>query len=118
MQTDKELLELAALAIGLEYFTWCGDGMREQAVHGVPHCGHQGEIWNPLGDDGDAFRLMVDLGIFIDPYGNDIRCGWVVDQKSLACRVISGDAGTDKLAAVRRCITRAAAEIGICGVIQ
>ena len=68
--TDRELLELAAKAAGMHPDHWCwnGYGMRELAVHGVPHCGFQGEIWNPLTDDGDALRLAVKLGISITPY--------------------------------------------------
>lgn len=43
--TDRELLELAAKAIGIDY--WFG---KEGTVE-----------WNPLTDDGDALRLAVKI---------------------------------------------------------
>ncbi len=60
MKTDRELLELAAKAAGL--------GVKWEQAHscfwiemgqGLP-INH----WNPLADDGDAFRLMVRLSLF------------------------------------------------------
>jgi hypothetical protein len=66
VSADRELLELAGKAFDLsEYHTWDGYGLREQRVHGVPHCGHHGPVWNPLEDDGDAFRLAAKLQLRI-----------------------------------------------------
>jgi hypothetical protein len=45
-RTDREMLELAAKAVGIPVI-WMQTTGR----------------WNPLEDDGDAFRLMVALGI-------------------------------------------------------
>jgi len=55
--TDRELLEMAAKAAGITRHDWIGIGLQEQRVHGVPHCGTDGPIWNPLTDDSDALRL-------------------------------------------------------------
>ena len=84
--TDRELLELAAKAIGKRLVPHEQAPMLDE--EGAPH-------WNPLADDGDALRLAVKLGI-------DITRAQVVfwDKES-----------TDPNAATRRAIVRAAAEI-------
>lgn len=104
-QDDKELLELAAKAAGIE---------GNQDVHGVWTLGSWeigGVCWNPIENDGDALRLAVSLFIDIRPSPDDWRhvaCGrndkvfdWQIELL-----------GDDPLAATRRAITRAAAEIG------
>jgi hypothetical protein len=53
-RTDRELLELAAKASGEWPESWRDS---EAYFTGVL------SRWNPLEDDGDAFRLMVALGI-------------------------------------------------------
>ena len=98
--TDRELLELAAKACGLEEAK-----MRIEFNQ-----------WNPLTDDGDALRLVVKLDfssllVWHYPEGAKSRKVW-----SPNCEYDKGNAseayGTDPLAATRRAITRAAAEIG------
>jgi hypothetical protein len=93
--TDKELLELAAKAAGLEVVT--------------PTMLKYGQ-WNPLTDDGDALRLAVKLDMSVDvdfyesssyAYASDSPRVWAVEVWR-----------DDKCAATRRAITRAAAEIG------
>ena len=93
--SDRELLELAAKACGLEEAK-----MRIEFNQ-----------WNPIEDDGDALRLAVSIFIDIRPSPDDWRhvaCGrndkvfdWQIEML-----------GNDPLAATRRAITRAAAEIG------
>lgn len=64
---DRELLELAAKAAGgIEY-----DQFKKIFRHLLP-MGFLGEEWNPLDDDGDAFRLAVSLSMQVV-----IRKGWV-----------------------------------------
>ena len=101
--TDKELLELAAKAAGLNrfYYEYLGNwGLIEDD----PESGW----WNPLTDDGDALRLAVklqlcvDIGYAIEFVGVLINGEYVVDVKQ----------GDDPYAATRRAIVRAAAEIG------
>lgn len=115
MSEDKELLELAAKAIGLEYFTWCGDGLREQKVHAVPHCGHQGMAWNPISDDTDALRLAVFLNIAIEPR-DDTGEVFATFMGSTGAKLEFFETrepfGNDKYAATRRAIVKAAAAIG------
>ena len=84
---DKNLLELAAKAAGFEA-GWVIQG------------------WNPLQGDGDALRLAVKLGLTL-----------VVESDMVFCRNQRSDkafceSGSDRYAATRRAIVRAAAEIG------
>jgi hypothetical protein len=92
---DRELLELAAKAAGIEG----GDG-----YYWMP----TGDAWDPLTDDGDALRLAVKLGATV--YTSLVACHiWATDEKQLmAVGVPSGD----RFAETRRAIVRAAAEIG------
>lgn len=58
--TDRELLILAAKAAGVEgeYESWTGQGFKEgirQVLNGEKCL----RPWNPLTDDGDAFRLAI-----------------------------------------------------------
>lgn len=104
MSTDRELLELAAKAYGLEYYDYVGYGMQEQRVHAVPHCGYAGAVWNSLTNDGDTMRLAMHLGI-----------GVYETQKGVEARkgpdIVCEQLGKTP-AHYRRAITRAAAEIG------
>ena len=91
--TDRELLELAAKAIGFYRF-------HPARRH------HSGVGWNPLADDGDALRLAVDLWIEIRVFNGQAHAG---KQNKFWCTEPVGD---DPHAATRRAIVRAAAEIG------
>lgn len=88
---DREILELAAKACGLEEAK-----MRIEFNQ-----------WNPLTDDGDALRLAVKMEIRIDWGAFD-----VVALEFNTDAVAREAKGTDPLAATRRAITRAAAKIG------
>ena len=60
-QTDKEMLEFAAKAAGIDYEIvegWSGP---------VVGYGMASRVWNPLTDDGDALRLAVKLDLLNDP---------------------------------------------------
>ena len=95
--TDRELLELAAKAAGIE-LTWdCTDRFGEPwtVIKGVV-CAY----WNPLTDDGDALRLAVKLNLLTTECVEDWK--WCTDKAKHA----------DVCASYRRAITRAAAEIG------
>lgn len=103
--SDKELLELAAKAAGIEYNDRYGKGFWLGEFY-------SGREWNPLTDDGDALRLAVKCGIgfIIDTdFVNAYRCGLgrsVVD----VCEYYL-DHTDDKQSAIRRAIVRAAADI-------
>ena len=103
---DKELLELAAKAAGIDWFD------DPAAKHGCGLHMKSGPFWNPLTDDGDALRLAVKLHINIEI--------WNVDNLVRTCFYIKdrghgsfGEPYTIRpYAATRRAIVRAAAEIG------
>ena len=98
---NRELLELAAKAAGVIFYTpegmdtpWCGRGFYLRGC----------VVWNPLEDDGDALRLAVQLfrDIHFWYFENSVSVG---NELRAAC-------GDDPCAATRRAIVRAAAEIG------
>lgn len=91
MKEDKELLELAAKAAGIEII-----GFGE--VFWVPEGEELQRPWNPLIDDGDALRLAVKLGLLADD-----------GYTATFCNALDKD---DPYAATRQAIVRAAAEIG------
>ena len=65
--TDQELIEFAAKAVGIKG-TWQRDTnfIQERYQFEIPYSNQNmmtGVVWNPLNDDGDAFRLAAKLGI-------------------------------------------------------
>jgi hypothetical protein len=100
--TDRELLELAAKAAGIE----C-----EKTPIGF-YLSDEDRNWNPLTDDGDALRLAVKLGLQTGPNSasREPMCfAWARDKGGIGQYEYYGN---DPYAATRRAITRAAAEIG------
>jgi hypothetical protein len=107
--TDRELLEAAAKAAGIdgeyrtEHLCVGGDWLDVTAIFLADDAGW----WNPLLDDGDALRLAVKLGI---------ACSV---RRGNACATYEGPHGffvpmdepvrDDPCAAARRAIVRAAA---------
>lgn len=104
--TDQELLELAAKAAGMSPASFDG---RNVGWYN-PRRGTTG-AWNPLVDDGDAFRLLVALSLDIEFDGpTGMRVNYV-DGHGRLCTV-EQLVLEDLAAAVRRTIVSAAAEIG------
>ena len=96
--TDRELLEAAAKAAGIEYAM-----DRLDCGLSLSHPPRNLPQWNPLTDDGDALRLAVKLGLSCDFYS-----GWV-HQYGKHLTYMTGDG--DDFAKARRAIVRAAAEM-------
>jgi len=103
--SDKELLELAVKAAGLQEHGWMGDS----------YCHVVDNTWatfDPLTDDGDALRLAVKLEINVCYDGLDAvdrgGCGVVTKDGRKFFEPTNGNSN----AATRRAIVRAAAEIG------
>jgi hypothetical protein len=92
--TDRELLELAAKAAGIEVDCWLDEDPRALTSVG---------LWNPLTDDADALRLAVKQGLIVE-------CGraWISRHGPM----FGKDVLPDPYAATRRAIVRAAAAIG------
>ena len=111
--SDRELLELAAKAAGIDYKHDNADWKHDD------HCAFWdyddlctcGARWNPLTDDGDALRLAVKLRMRVDmAEGDEWICvnNWATEYYL----AVTDPYATDPLAATRRAIVRAAAEIG------
>lgn len=99
---DRELLELAAKAAGYA-LVW-------SSVEGIPpRKADDMETWNPLADDGDALRLACQLqfDLVLGHRGATVS----LPGKKLIEELCHQDSG-ENLACTRRCIVRAAAEIG------
>ena len=97
MNTDRELLELAAKAAGIEIY-WCDS-------NSCYWLADESDSFVPLDHDGDALRLAVKLRL-------DVMCheiGAHVDNDISYSSEISHN---DPYAATRRAIVQAAAEIG------
>ena len=107
--TDRELLEQAAKAAGMEG-EYLPLGIR---TYEPPHWSEDlGEFWNPLTDDGDALRLAVKLNIVIWECAQ-YNCALVeVRYGNASGELTEPIVDNDPYAATRRAIVRAAAEIG------
>lgn len=100
MKTDRELLELAAKAAGVEIEYWAGECPRVRSGFPVD--------WNPLTDDGDALRLASKL--LLDVYSSE-ACIVAEDGNGVQCiEYMYGP--EDYASGWRRAIVRAAAAIG------
>jgi hypothetical protein len=94
--TDRELLELAAKAAGIE-------------LHRIDEDEYYPKSWNPLTNDDDAFRLMVQLGIGVAMFDKEFPT---------AKRAFISDIGSfptmhdDPYRATRYSIVKAAAALG------
>ena len=119
MSTDRELLELAAKAVGYttshpwnaERLTFNPpvDALVVQDANGLVHT-----AWNPLDDSGAAMNLACDLGLRVFPIARTATgaaCSAVGDVTGARLSEVT-DASFDTRAATRRAIVRAAAEIG------
>ena len=97
--SDRELLELAAKAAGIEG-EWSSSGLW-----------HRHTLWNPLTDDGDALRLAVKLGIAVQCHLHDGE-GYALAGAGQIPNAVDIRPNDDPYAATRRAIVRAAAELG------
>ena len=119
MNTDRELLELAAKAVGIKCDSE-GPYVERPVMQSEFGKGNWIENirfnWNPIISDAEAFRLMVALGmdamfspedvevIATQHADGDFVSPWAVESWTLKPQ--------DTYAATRRAIVRAAAEIG------
>lgn len=100
MTNDRELLEAAAKAAGIE-IRRCRldiDWRKDMQLKG-------GVSWNPLTDDGDALRLAVKLGINLAQFPSEVRA----DAVKTNDYHVPHDA--DPYAATRRAIVLCAAAL-------
>lgn len=100
MYSDRELLELAAKAAGVEIEWRRSAGAYYYDDHETGR-----EEWSPLDDDGQALRLAVKLHMQVSITTESCRAETL---PVLGVRVND----KDEMAATRRAIVRAAAAIG------
>lgn len=109
IETDKELLMLAAKAAGIHDANWVAEKacIETLTLPGL-RC-----FWNPLTYDGDALRLAVKLQMNI-AREKDQETGFidVVVISHFEIRNVEEPEGDDPYVTTRRAIVRAAAEIG------
>lgn len=100
---DKELLELAAKAAGINVKWVRNSGC---FYYDDDETGH--EEFDPLSRDGQALRLAVklQLDMWIGDGGTEVECG---KRRKPVTQIANNG---DPCAATRRAIVRAAAEIG------
>lgn len=118
MMNDRELLELAAKAAGIKARWFKVNKYKTEILRTGPASMHSGTIyvfgthhtkpWNPLTDDGDAFRLAVMLNLTIGVESDAQAVWWAGDS----LEDVNEPLGSDPFAAMRRAIVRAAAAIG------
>lgn len=101
---DRELLERAARAAGIELGEWMEVGVHSgfAVAYGIRPAG---VCWNPLNDEGDALRLAVQLGLEIE-IRPSATCVFKSDRQFPSYSHAVG-----AYAATRRAIVRAAAEL-------
>ena len=119
MENERELLELAAKACGLD-LEWCEFWQCMAKNLGVIDGFDRDTCWNPLKDDGDAFRLAGKLRIDFtwQPAMEEVIAYPTMhdtleiteEYKEYSDHGLPVD--TYRYAALRRAIVRAAAEIG------
>lgn len=107
--SDVELLELAAKAAGLRHIQYTNDYDGRMGLMQCDEHGRHTYAWNPLLDDGDAFRLAVKLSLLVMPYplDNGVR----VTRLDQPDTIVSYGSPPNPFAATRRAIVRAAAEV-------
>lgn len=107
---DRGLLEAAAKAAGItirDSTRWPDTIVTKVTMDdGSPNWVR----WNPLADDGDALRLAVKLRISIDYASLPVE--FVLFVNADASHLEPNVDHADLMAATRRAITRAAAQIG------
>ena len=116
--TDAELLKLAAVAAGKphEYNTfWNGLYIKRRDASG--EYWDSSSLWNPLNNNGDALELAVALGLTVctnctDEYSAKFTACFKYNDLGLEVCSVRQDHGDDAMAATRRAIVVAAAEIG------
>ena len=105
--TDKELLEMAARAAGvdLSMYEWENGAFWR-------FCGDATHAWRPLADDGDALRLAVSLDIHVKRYAGATTAQVLCSSEYTIEHDHWAQNGNDPMMSTRRAIVICAAEIG------
>lgn len=114
--TDRELLEMAAKAIGhgVEWVKVKLDDEPEPRIIGLDSNPYwfNWPRWNPLVNDGDALRLALSLNMLVmcDIYTCTVKCRGVTCKEAYSGNEHGLNTASAAMPAVRRAIVRAAAE--------
>lgn len=106
MESDRELLELAAKAAGIASPDCINDS---GFIYYKDRDCEEWTKWNPLTEDGDALRLMVKLNLDVNV---GTKCTRIVSKPLETGIKLTIDHFGDAMASTRIGIVRAAAEIG------
>lgn len=110
---DRELMELAAKACGLQDYAWCEPWKCMALIDW--HGGFvSNKCWNPARSDGDCARMEAALGIDVEWLSYELCAYWKSGDGILLfqdARLYSDHKG-DKQSARRMASLRVAAEIG------
>lgn len=118
-KSDRELLELAAKAVGflLCGYSWIAENEDDEECEildaaFVKHHQEQelASKWNPLTDDGDALRLAARLNFRVDISYGTVRIVDELDNEHYLSGIVTDCGG--QMAIVRLAIVRAAASVG------
>lgn len=109
--TDRELLELAAKAVGLD-LEWCEPWQCMAKKLGVLEGYDRLTCWHPIKDDGDALRLAVKARLTVCADGDASVSAHTAYEPRLCFVTQFIKHCQDKQEATRRAIVRAAAKIG------
>jgi hypothetical protein len=114
--TDRELLEMSALAAGVEYQR-TDDGDVIEYFGGGLQLAFGGGKWNPLTEDGDALSLAVTLGIcirfiFHRPERKRTQRGCIAQRYEFEAEEWAANHSGDISMAVRRAIVLVASAVG------
>ena len=106
--TEREVLELAAKAMGQKVVNWAHDGSAELSPRG-------GAWWNPLRNDEDAFRLIVRFGMEVHSGYVSCHVGHAAGSIQQQYQIVPGAENPNAdaaAAALRAAVTSVAALIG------
>lgn len=119
MTTDRELLDLAAKAAGIQIDLTYTDKFQPASLpdgYVVIINGSGGHsFWSPIKDSGDALELAVTLRFTVDTPAKHFRAHVQSQDRQKGVMANSGQDGldvSDPLADTRLAITCAAAEVG------
>lgn len=108
---DRELLELAAEAAGMDAYWDQPRGSRYGCIRVRSEGNKLGYVWNPLADDGDALRLAVKLELAPSIFASPGLTICTATNRPMSEVNVEQEHDDGPYAATRRAIVRAAASI-------
>jgi hypothetical protein len=107
--SDRELMALAAKAAGARFSDYPDQTPNHWQAQRGDKVWH---AWSPLTDDGDALRLAAGLGLVLNTHCMGVGAHTTPGQTPEAHATAPECDEANHMSSLRRCIVRAAAEIG------